>query len=484
MEPSRRDVLRTSALAGTSLALGGYLSLARALPAGAQPAQGYGPLVADPAGRLDLPEGFRYSVVAVAGEADGVTGLVKDRVEGGADYPGHADGTGSFPDGRGTILVQNHELGTTAVSPVPHDTGAPVYDPLAVGGTTNLVLDEHARVLRRYVSLAGTLSNCAGGTTPWGSWLTCEETESSPSGSTKKHGWVFEVDSLGQRTTGEPLTAMGRFAHEAVCIDPATNVAYLTEDASSPNGLLYRFLPADASGRYGSYAHGGALQAARCRDAAGNPIDDLAQVTRAGEALSVEWVAVPDALATSTSIRKQFPSTTGLGPSSFVTRSKKYEGCWWGKGTAWLNCSFNHPPADLPKQIQNQARPAVGHDGQVWRYNPHLGTLTLVAYFPLALDRATNPSVFDGPDNIVVAPWGGAFLCEDGDGDNHVISLDVHGTPSFFATNRIFFGGEFAEFTGACFSADSKHLFVNTQVPGVSYAISGPFSRHQHGGSS
>ncbi len=478
MATSRRDVLKTSALAGAGLALGGFASLAKALPAAAVPLGGYGPLVPDPAGRLDLPPGFSYTIVAVAGEADGVTGLVKDRLDGaGGDYPGHPDGTGSFAHRQGTILVQNHELGTSAVSPVPHDTGAPLYDALALGGTTNLVLNRRAQALRRYVSLAGTLSNCAGGVTPWGSWLTCEETESTPAGSTKTHGWVFEVDSLGRRTTGEPLEAMGRFAHEAVCIDPSTNVAYLTEDASNPNGLLYRFTPTRASGRYGSYEAGGLLEVARCFDGAGSPIDDLAQVTRVGEILTVQWVPVGDPTAATTSIRKQFAATTGLNPSTFVTRSKKYEGCWWGKGTAWLNCSFNHPPADLPAVVQNTTRPAMGHDGQVWRYRPRRQRLTLVAYFPLAPDRDTNPAVFDGPDNIVVAPFGGAFLCEDGAGFNHVLSLDGRGNPSFFADNRILSDGEYSEFTGACFSPDAKYMFVNVQVPGFTYAITGPWTR-------
>ena len=107
----------------------------------------------------------------------------------------------------------------------------------AFGGTTNSVLDSRANVQRRYVSLAGTIRNCAGGVAPWGAWLTWEETEAIVPGG-KRHGYVFEVDAGGTRTTGEPLTGLGRYAHEALAIDPFTNRAYLSEDASGPNGLL------------------------------------------------------------------------------------------------------------------------------------------------------------------------------------------------------------------------------------------------------
>lgn len=281
-------------------------------------------------------------------------------------------------------------------------------------------------------------------------------------GLTKRHGYVFEVDSLGTRTTGEPLTALGRFAHEAVCIDPRTNIAYLTEDASRPNGLLFRFSPTDRSGRFGSYAAGGALEAARCFDSAGNPIDDLAQVTRLGERLRVEWVPVADPDATTTSIREQFPAT-GLTPSNFVTRSRKFEGCWWGQGTAWIKLQLQPPAGGHPgpgaERVSAGSRPR--RSGlEVPAGNR---TLTLVALFPLAADRETNPNVFDGPDNIVVSPYGGAFLlCEDGDGAQHVISLDPLGVPSFFANNRIVFDGEISEFTGACWSNDARFPFGST----------------------
>src|SRR5262249_8997234 len=148
----------------------------------------------------------------------------------------------------------------------------------------------------------------------------------------KRHGYVFEVDSLGSRTTGQPLTAMGRFAHEAVAVDPRTNVAYLTEDAASPNGLLYRFCPTRPTGAFGDYAAGGTLEAMQAWTTDGNPIDDLTQITKVGTALKVTWVAVPnadpDGTDASPSIRKQFgypgrPGTLAPASPDRVTRSKK-----------------------------------------------------------------------------------------------------------------------------------------------------------------
>jgi secreted PhoX family phosphatase len=465
---------------------------------------GFGPLVPDPAGKLDLPAGFSYTIVAKSGlwgqDPYNESFDVLDD-PGNPPFPTKADGTAAFPTRRGgTILVQNHEQ--DAVSPgaqflplTPKDTGAPVYDGSptnAFGGTTNIVLDARANVQRRYVSLAGTIRNCAGGAAPWGAWLTCEETEAIVPGG-KRHGYVFEVDAGGTRTTGEPLTALGRYAHEALAIDPFTNQAYLTEDASGPNGLLYRFTPTRARGRFGDYAAGGALETLQAWTRDGNPIDDLSQITEVGTRLEAEWVPVPipdpDGTPASPPTRRQFdypgrPATLAPASPDRVTRARKFEGAFWSLDAAWIVSSFAKA-ADLPAAVSFPGLPPTAHDGQVWKYTPRSRTLTLVALLPsheVANDYDT-PGVFDSPDNIAVSPIFGPFLAEDGDGLNHVLGIDRRGTPFAFAQNRVVFhdGADliFREFTGPTFSHDGRFLFVNVQDPGITYAITGPWlGRH------
>ena len=257
----------------------------------------------DPAGILDLPRGFAYSVVSRAG----------DLLPAGGNTPGRHDGTGAFRGPRfGTRLVQNHEI--TGADPLPA-AAAPefTYDPKVNGGTTTLTLDWRNRRLDEYVSLAGTAQNCAGGKTPWDTWLTCEETEllAGPTAD-KNHGYVFEVDpnSVSHNQNPTPLTALGRFAHEAVCIDPSRGDVYLTEDASEPNGLVYRFQPTDRSRKYGALRNGGTLRAMKC-SLRGTHVPDLSVFTVPGTKLAVDWVAIPDPQGATVSVRKQFADARG-----------------------------------------------------------------------------------------------------------------------------------------------------------------------------
>lgn len=442
---TRREMLTSSAVAGAGLFVAGYVDGLRfALPAVAKP-DGYGPLRPDPAGRLDLPTGFKYDVVTQAGRP--LAGQLSGTV------PGRPDGTASFPGPKGGVyLVNNHEQGASDTFPAVADASL-TYDPVSGGGTTTILVDKHNQVVSEYVSLAGTISNCAGGATPWGTWLTCEETEQLANATfTKHHGYVFEVSPTDPAANVDPtpLTGLGRFAHEAVVVDPTRGHLYLTEDASSPNGLLYRFTPHTLPNTLHSLRDGGLLEAMW---SPGNP--DLSVFSQLGTVLAVEWKAVPDPQAVPTSTRKQFAGD--------ITRSRKFEGMWWGDDRAYVVCSF--------ARLSDGS--AAEHDGQVWSYSPAAATLTLEAWFPLNPDPSgSTADQTDGPDNITVNPWGGLVVAEDGIGTQHLVSV-VDGSPHLLARNAM----SQSEFTGVNFSPDRTTLFANIQDEGYVFAITGPFAR-------
>jgi secreted PhoX family phosphatase len=209
--------------------------------------RGYGDLASDPRRFLDLPRGFQYRILSAENEPMKTGGVV----------PSAHDGMAAFAGASGQVaLVRNHEINLDDVeedgaTPVPHVPAA-TYDPEAVaGGTTTLLVAPDRRVVRDWVSLAGTLTNCAGGPSPWGTWLTCEE-EFETIG--KPHGYVFEV-AAARGGNPLPIVGMGRFEHEAVAFD-RRGVAYLTEDADSPFGCVYRYLPTRPLGGRGMRVDG------------------------------------------------------------------------------------------------------------------------------------------------------------------------------------------------------------------------------------
>ena len=461
---SRRWVLTRSA-AGVGIALSGsYAGLFGAGAASASPGNapgkpgpaGYGPLVDDPAGLLSLPAGFSYKVVAESG----VT-----RLDSGEPSPSDPDGTASFVrhGGNGSVLVVNHEISGSEPYPVPRIPGF-VYDPTAKGGTTTIEVDKDGNRVSEVVSLAGTHNNCAGGRSPWSTWLTCEEAESL-SGQTKPHGYVFEVDPYDQDANRDPkpIKALGRYAHEALVVDPDTGTIYLTEDAGSPNGLLYRWTPPASALPLGKGVlrtlpdDAGILEALHATTLAGAHVGDLSVAPAPGTTYRAAWVTVPDRDARTLSTRKQLAN-------SAVTRSRKLEGMWWGDGGAYFACSF----------ARFSDGSAAQHDGQIWFHDPLAQTIELklrFAYTPA--DQDGDP---DGPDNITVSAYGGLILAEDGDGASHLVGSSESGETFFFARNED--PGE-SEFTGPNFSQDKKILFANIQSPGWVFAIQGPFTKQR-----
>jgi secreted PhoX family phosphatase len=317
------------------------------------------------------------------------------------------------------------------------------------------------------VSVAGTHNNCAGGPTPWNTWLTCEETEQRAGGAFQHdHGYVFEVDPFDRAANQNPvpLAFLGRYAHEAVAVDPHTSAIYLTEDATGPHGLYYRWTPpAGFHGGKGALrrlalaaggATAGALQAMSC-SRGGTHVADLSEATEPGTRYRVSWVDVPDRGAATTSVRKQFTDDR-------VTRSRKLEGAWWGDGGAYFVASYARSTDGSVRE----------HDGQVWFYDVRAQTVTLKTIFGVNPDP-TRDTNFDGPDNITVSPYGGVIVAEDGEGIQHLIGVTAGGKAYPMARNEL----NDSEFTGPTFSQNGRILFANLQTPGYVFAITGPWGR-------
>lgn len=452
MTISRRAFIRNGTLAGVGVvASAGFLDLLTASGAPAAPSGGYGPLVPDPDGLVDLPRGFSYRVLAKGGPG-WTSGY--STYDDGTKVPGDPDGAASFRSGRGgTILTYNHELSGGEDDPgVPHVHGGrpvPTYDPEGRGGCSSIELDRRGDVVARRPVIAGTVNNCAGGLTPWGTWLTCEETTATRGD--VMHGYVFEVDPAGERTVAEPILGMGRFPHEAVVIDPQTGSAYLTED-NDQVGLVYRYEPDDRRRRYGSLHAGGTLTAMRIEG-----VDTASEITEVGVPHRVSWTPVPRDVdpTTTTELAESFPDDV-------VTRSRKWEGAWFGRGRAYFAASY-----------QDDFESRTAHHGQVFAYDPERETIELVLYIPV------DDPAFDSPDNIAIAPDGSLWIAEDGDDDQHISVMDADGALAAFARNAT---RTRSELTGVHFSPGGSTLFFSMQEPGTTFAVTGPFGVRGPGG--
>ncbi|GAB2511758.1 alkaline phosphatase PhoX [Lysobacter humi (ex Lee et al. 2017)] len=500
-DPARRDLLKagTAAMAAGALgSLGGlYARQAQAVTGGvrtAPTASPYGPLaptadLATGLPLLQLPRGFRYRSFGWTGDmmADGQPcpgrhdGMAVMRVPGSM---GAARGRGRGPS---IVLVRNHEIGagTPFNAPAMYDTGDLGGGQRAAGGTTNLIWRDGAFV-GMLPSLGGTLVNCAGGPTPWGTWLTCEEIKTNAVSSTgRRHGYVFEVHPDPRRTSARPLIGLGRFSHEAVAIDPRTGAVYLTEDDRNKAGL-YRFVPNDRAGRYGSLENGGRLQAARVR---GRPNADLT-VAQVGDEVQLEWIDVRDPDLDGITAPAGFPDIgageTLSGPfaqgwADGALRMARGEGIWHANGKMFI--------VDTATGVDARGRKGRGN-GAVWVLD--LATQRMRALFVSGDQLAAH-----NPDNVTVSPRGGVVLCEDG-GESpdaygpgaRLIGLTRQGESFYLAKNNVVLepadlaragkrveAGDHrdSEFCGACWDPAGRTLFVNLQTPGITVAIEGPW---------
>ncbi|NOK59301.1 MAG: DUF839 domain-containing protein [Chloroflexi bacterium AL-W] len=385
---------------------------------------------------LSLPEGFAYTVF----------GRVWTPMSDGRLTPPAHDGMAAFDVNGEVRLIRNHELRLPPFASIGDPETS--YDPLASGGTTTLIVDPNTRELvRDFVSLSGTLVNCAGGPTPWNTWISCEETTVGKSiGFEQDHGYCFEVAAQEEGTVMPvPLKAMGRFVHEAVAVDPETGIVYLTEDRGTAG--LYRYIPDQP----GFLAAGGRLQMLAISN---RPNYD----TRTGQTplqnLPVSWVDIPDpdpVNAEEDSLAVYQQGIAG-GGATFA----RLEGCWFGNRSVYINSTSG---GDIGR-------------GQVWQYVPRNDSEGVL----ILLFESPSADVLDAPDNLCVSPRLGLVLCEDGGGEQYLRGLTPRGQIFDFAQNLITNGdGSANEFAGATFSPDGQTLFVNVQTPGTTFAIWGPW---------
>lgn len=380
----RRTFLRAAVVGTSATALGGALwSAAYASPA--QPGAGpYGPLGAADGNGLRLPKGFVGRVVARSGE----------KVP-GTSYTWHnaPDGGACYADGAGWIYVSNSEINPS-------------------GGASALRFDATGAVVAAYRVLSGTRQNCAGGRTPWNTWLSCEEVD---------RGYVFETDPWGVKAAVR-REAMGRFKHEAAAADPVRKTVYLTEDVT--DGCFYRFTPTT----WGDLS-AGKLEVLKMGSGTSGP---------------VTWGVVPDPSGARTATRNQ------------VAGAKRFtggEGCYYADDTCWFTTKG---------------------DNRVWQYNAAAGTIEL-AYddslvsgsAPLTgVDNVTGTSFGD----LFVAEDGGTMeICLITPDDVVAPFLRIDGQSGSEITGPAFSPD------GRRLYFSSQRGTTGSSSGGITYEVTGPF---------
>jgi secreted PhoX family phosphatase len=450
---SRRSFLRQALLAGGTAGLGmAPLTRLFARAMASTAVSGYGPLrpVLDESTGLPLlalPEGFRYRSFGWAGEvlADGTA------------CPARHDGMGVVAaSGSIVTLVRNHEqtgLDGAFGPPASH------YDPACSGGTTTLRYDlASGKLVDAWPSLSGTMQNCAGGVTPWNSWLSCEEFVSSAGSDdakskgrfTRDHGFVFEVPAQGH-SEARALRDLGQFRHEAAVVHAPSGDLYLTEDLQ-PSAGFYRFVP----NRPGSLAAGGRLYMLRVK---ARP--DLRHDLPVGERMQVDWVPIEHPERGHDAATGSISGVHDQGIAQRASRFTRLEGCIATDDAIYFTATDGGQDSS----------------GQVFCFHPHSQEISLVF-------QSLPEAMLHYPDNVCLSPRGGLLICQDSPlRDQHLYGLTPAGGLFRFARNNVVldghagFQGDFrsAEWAGACFSPDGQWLFANIYTPGFTVAITGPW---------
>jgi secreted PhoX family phosphatase len=446
---------------------------------------------------LKLPPGFTYRSFSWTG----------DPMVDGSATPGRHDGmcvsTASRPGE--TLLLRNHEQFFGARFGA---ADVPTYDSLVVatgahehfpdgfagacGGVTAVVL-KGGVYQESQPLLTGTLGNCAGGPTPWGSWLTCEEIVlrgtrwGAPEvGFMQDHGYVFEVPAPHlARASARPIKDLGLMKHEATAIGTDGNVYETEDNAIFASGRMmssgfYRMLPTDRSGTIGSLEKGGELQMLKVR---GKQAADLA-FARQGETFDIEWVTIadPDQDPEQFTGREGGPQIVGSGRSGPFLQGQtlgaaafaRLEGCYHSEGVIYFTDTAG----------------GANMDGTVWAYDIDQRTLK-------ALFVSTSTDQAHEIDNVTVSKAGLIVGCEEKPGMDETGKSIVRGTRLFvigrngsiatIAENDVALTASPAgksiepadyrgsEWAGVAFSPDGETLYANVQVPGITVAIRGPW---------